>query len=332
MPGTAGDHLSPLTRATDITPFDPLGNGGSADSFFDPLDEFLDFEQPPEDDSGPTSGDKQPSLLYPDTSMWIVPNFLSNLGVVQRIEGSTQSWEWVIDQLKSYPQEFALQAHTMFLHKEMYRDSMPQPIRAAFGICSASCLVNERNQEMLFRLVDAEVLELLKPPDVTTLQDDLARLQGLVLYQIIRFFQGGIKQRAVAEQQRRVVLTRALKLVIRSEVELRGDEAEDRHTWILAESIRRTAVMIYILYGVNSLFREGICLDLPTLRALPVSTSATFWNSETERPSQPETISYEAFHDRWLVSTPRKLDAFEKLLLIPCKGLEAITAFHDFGI
>jgi hypothetical protein len=54
-----------------------------------------------------------------------VPNLLSNLGELQPITGNTQTWQWVIEQLKSYPQAFAQYGEMTFIHKNLYRDSVP---------------------------------------------------------------------------------------------------------------------------------------------------------------------------------------------------------------
>ncbi|KAL2812887.1 hypothetical protein BDW59DRAFT_36317 [Aspergillus cavernicola] len=272
-----------------------------------------------------------PTLMLPDTppSLSSITRFVGSLGEVQPIQGSTQSWQWVIDQLKSYPPEFAQRAQTIFIHRELYRDEMPQPIRTAFGVSSTSCLISETNRATLFRVVDAEVLELLKPTGPTTLLDELARLQALVLYQTIRLFHGDIAQRAVAEQQQGILMTWSLKLVARSQSEVRHETAA-RHAWIVAECIRRTAIVVYFLYGVNSVFRDGICIGLHTLAKLPLSTALTRWDSEGDDGHYLEaggTISYETFLALWLVSTPRKLDPFEKLLLVPCQGLDTVNIY-----
>jgi hypothetical protein len=277
---------------------------------------------------------QQPSVTLTDAPATppFVHKFVGNLGELMPIQGSTQSFQWVMDQLREYPREFALQAHTLFVHRQLYRDSTPKPIRAAFGLSSAVSMLNDSNRAMLFRAVDDEVLDLLKPMDSPTLLDDLARLQSFVIYQIIRLFHGSMEQRAVAEQQQVLLMTWALKLVSRSEAELRVSEAQDWHAWILAESTRRTAMVVYMLYGVYSIFREGICVGFPTLAKLPVSAALSCWDSEVEHRHHSETgetVPYEIFTERWLVSTPKSLDEFEKFLLIPCKGIDIVSKYSN---
>ena len=187
----------------------------------------------------------------------------------------------------------------------------------------------------MFKAIDDEVSDLLSSSSPQSIIDDLACLQALILYQTIRFFHGDLKQQSTAEQQQSILFNRALKLVTRSQTELRG--ASGRESWLHAECIRRTAIIVYFLYGVNSIFREGICIGLPTLAKLPLSTELSFWGRDQVEGGFRDlgiggTISYETFIALWLVSTPRKLDPFEKLLLVPCQGLGTVERFDDAAV
>ncbi|KAL4781769.1 hypothetical protein BJX76DRAFT_334620 [Aspergillus varians] len=312
------NSLAILLDAIDNSSLDYLETG-AIPGLFDGYSHFSEL--------GSTS-----SLLLPDTppALSSIARFVGSLGEVQPIQGSTQTWQWVIDELKSYPGEFAQRAQTIFIHQHLYRDAMPRPIRTAYGVSSSACLISESNRAMIFRVVDREVLDLLNNAEQPTLLDELARLQALVLYQTIRLFHGDLTQRAVAEQQQGLLMSWALKLLARSQSE-RRDETPTRRDWILAECIRRTAMVVYFLYGVNSVFRDGICVGLHTLIKLPMSTAVTSWDSEDDGDGhvEPGTISYETFLALWLVSTPRRLDPFEKLLLVPCQGIDSVSNYDS---
>ncbi|PYI26905.1 hypothetical protein BP00DRAFT_406230 [Aspergillus indologenus CBS 114.80] len=298
-----------------------------------------------------TPGTCTPDFTPESISFSATSRLVGTLGEVQPIQGSTRSWQWVMDELKCYPGEFAHRGETIFIHRDLYRDEMPQPIRTAFGVCSAFCLSPETtNREMAFRVIDAEVFELLKPPTDTCsgsgcklspLRTELARLQALLLYQTIRLFHGNLPQRITAEQQGSMLMTTALKIIVRAQSEPELQRPKTRHAWVLGECIRRTALLVYFLYGVNSVYREGICVGLHTLRQLPLSAEISSWGVDGEcavqgdqrhlRGATPGTLPYEGFLARWLVSMPRRLDRFEKLLIVPCQGLEAVEAFEDLG-
>jgi hypothetical protein len=260
-------------------------------------------------------------MLYPH-----VPSFLGDLGEIQPVSGNNQSWEWVIEQLKSYPWTFAQYVETTFIHKKLYRDLLPSSIRAAFGVCTAYVYVNDATESMLFRTLDAEASELLNRAPDGTLLEALSRMQAMVLYQIIRIYRGDLRQRAIAEQQGSILGMWGLQLIHRADIELRSEKLswESR---ILAESVRRTVMVAFMLHGVYSIFKHGICPEFPTLSILPVSTKTTLWNSEDtnlQLHDQDETMKYRDFTELWLASPKRKLESFEKMLLVACKGIEQV--------
>jgi hypothetical protein len=267
-------------------------------------------------------------LLYPR-----VPNFLGSLGEIQPVSGNTRSWEWVIEQFKGYPRSFAQHIETTFIHRELFSNQLPPSIQAAFGVCAAHLCMNDANESMLFRTLDAEVLELLNPALDGTLLEALSRMQAMVLYQIIRTYHGNLKQRTVAEQQESLLGAWGLQLLHRADVELRGEQPRWEN-WILAESIRRTVMVTFMLRAVYSIFKHGICPEYPTLSLLPVSTKASLWNSPgttLQDRDQNETMKYRDFTELWLASPQRKLEPFEKMLLVACKGIEQveILSFPD---
>ncbi|KAL3433337.1 hypothetical protein BDV09DRAFT_186714 [Aspergillus tetrazonus] len=325
-PATGDDSFAALPDASGSPGLDFLETSTIPDIF----DQIQQFQYPP--------------LRRRSTPTWTLPNappsqssltrFLGTLGEVLPIQGSSQSWQWLIGELKIYPSQFAKQGETIFIHRRLYRESMPQSIRMAFGISSSSCLLSDTNRNTLFKAIDSEVNELLNNTEPATLLDDLARLQALLLYQTIRFFQGTLEQRSTAEQQQSLLMARALRLVSRSQSELTGNAA-DRHAWVLAECIRRTAIVVYMLYGVSSISREGVCVGLHTLAKLPVSKVVAAWNATEEVDGEGAvngTISYEDFLACWLVSTPRRLDPFERFLIVPCQGVDAVEAFDSLAL
>ncbi|KAJ0427126.1 hypothetical protein BJY00DRAFT_8728 [Aspergillus carlsbadensis] len=327
---TGTSSMIELLEAIDNTTPDSLFEAGAVLELFGQGTRLSEDDRVSLDQS--IFGNSQPSILPADApTPPSIHIFLGSLGEVQPIQSRIPAWKWLIEELKSYPREFAQRTETIFLHRELYRDSLPQAIRAAYGISSNHCLTPETSQKMLFRVIDAEVLELLKPSYGTELLEELARLQAFVLYQTVRLFHGGLEQRFMAEQQQSLVMTMALKLLSRSRTEIGDNEAGNWRTWILAECIRRTVIVIYFLYGINSVFQNGICAGLHTLVKLPLSTTIGSWNSESNhlRHGYGATIPYETFLSRWLVSTPRKLDPFEKFLLVPCQGLDTVELYDS---
>ncbi|CAM1507608.1 Fc.00g072490.m01.CDS01 [Cosmosporella sp. VM-42] len=249
-----------------------------------------------------------------------VPKLLGPLGELRPMS-STKNEGWVLQQIREYPLDFAMQSETVFIHKALYPNSFPQPLLAAFGICAGSVSMNERNRPILFQAVDAEILKLLIPASTSTLLEDLVTLQAAVLYQIIRLYHGGLEQQIAAEQQEFLVRSYGLKLLQRADTELQTIQWT-WETWILAESIRRTVLIAFKLYTIYAQFRYGMCTEIAAMGILPVSTKLGSWNSREEylrHPDQDETIPYSIFKPTRVTVGRGGSEPFETLLLMRCQ-------------
>ena len=263
-------------------------------------------------------------LLHPS-----IPNSIGQLGEVVPVHGPTESVTWVIEELKSYPRAYAQLGQTAFIHRNIVSNSLLPPSRTALGICSACVYMNEANEPLIFRTIEAEVSELVRGKSGSTLLEELSKMQAMVLYTIIRLFSGDVEKRICAEQQRFLLGIWGMRLLQRADMELSQAQV-CWNTWILTESVRRTVLIAHVAYGAYSIAQYGICAELPTLAVLPLSTKQVFWHSQTtyfDHFLEDETKSYAEFTDLWLASTARSLESFEKLLLVACRGLDAVETY-----
>jgi hypothetical protein len=82
-----------------------------------------------------------------------------------------------------------------------------------------------------------------------------------------------------------------------------------------------------MLYGVYSVFKHGFFFNLPKMASIPVSTHPEFWNSRAaylQSRYKEEMVSFPVYVTRWLASPPRKLEQFEKMLVVACKGIDQV--------
>jgi len=252
-----------------------------------------------------------------------IPRILGHLGELLPVSGTTNR-AWVFDQIRDYPLAFAQQAETVFIHRTLYHNAFPRPLRAAFGICAGCFSRNERNRSLLFQALDTEMSELLTPGLTSPLIEDLARLQAIVLYQIIRLFYGSLEERIIAERQEFLVRSYALSLLQRVDAELRNVQ-RGWETWILAESIRRTVFIAFKLYTVYSTLKNNVCAEIAAMNMLPVSTILGSWNSRDaylQHLNQDETMTYSEFISLSAMAPRRENEPFEKLLLVGCKSID----------
>lgn len=248
-----------------------------------------------------------------------------SLGDVHPVEGIGR-WKFVHEQMRDYPLQFATQAETMFIHRSLLEEhDFPKALRAAFGICAASLSLTERSKPVMFKAIDAEVRDLLAPPQHTkrTLLDDLVTLQAAVLYQTIRLYHGALEQRVIAEQQEFMLRSYALGVLRRADAELQA-ASQTWEMWILAESIRRTVVVVFKLYTMYWAFRKGVCFEIEGLNVLPVSMSPELWRTEARgafknHPRPDEVLTHDDFTKIWAGRGGLGVDPFQDMLLLGCR-------------
>lgn len=250
-----------------------------------------------------------------------IPRIPGHMGELPPVSAYVAGMAWVFDQIRDYPLAFAEQAETTFIHKTMYQNSFPRPLRAAFGICAGCLSLNERNQSLLFQALDAEISELLIPGSTCSLLENLARLQAIVLYQIIRLFYGQLEQRVVAERQEFLVRSYALTLLQRVDTELQN-APRIWESWIFAESIRRTVFMSFKVYTIYAAFKYKSCAEITAMNMLPVSTIQGSWNSRDtylQYLDRDETTTHRDFASVWAKAGWKEVEPFERFLLMDCK-------------
>lgn len=254
----------------------------------------------------------------------VAPNLLGELGDVQPFSGNAESLQWVAEQLQDCPGNFAKTGENMFMHRSMYYLQSPTTIKTAFGICTASQMVTPVTKAIFTSSLEGEISALLDEVEVKGIPDGLGRLQAMVLYQILRFWSGDSKQQSAAEQQKGVLNVWALQLLQKLPTGL--PHPRTLKDMILAESVYRTVTTTFLLHALASVFKYGVCTELPTLALLPVSVGSEVWESSDILCAAPadsnlQTMKYGEWTDMW-ISFPqrRKLNSYQKMLMVACKG------------
>jgi hypothetical protein len=130
-----------------------------------------------------------------------------------------------IEQFRSYPARWVRDGGVApFIHPALYLSctgnagALPPILQDAFCACSAYALKNEGNAALVLGIVEAKATQLLYAPDQASwsLHQQLAALQALVMYQMIRWFDGDIRQRALADAVEPVLAAWANQLQARA--------------------------------------------------------------------------------------------------------------------
>lgn len=199
-----------------------------------------------------------------------------------------------IESLRGWVRQWLEQGHCSFIHRELYSDTgLPSCLQDAYATWAAYSGKNDANQEMVMQLVGDKADALIRHretsrrqpssaaqsdqvsylPHAANIRDQLAHVQALIVYQLIRLFDGHIRQRANAEahmpvlQTWRTQLWDLAKSSVASEPFATPDDYPSLpHTqrtgrlwrqWILVESIRRTWMVANYMHSVYVALRDG---------------------------------------------------------------------------
>ncbi|KAK4233933.1 hypothetical protein C8A03DRAFT_38320 [Achaetomium macrosporum] len=117
---------------------------------------------------------------------------------------------YCVSQYRAWPRRWVLEATTPFIHPLLYagsRRAVPaypvyrRPSRDAFAVSAAYTAKNAANGDMMMQLVESKTNALLYSPEQSnwSIMWQLAALQALLIYQMIRLFDGEIRQRVLVE-------------------------------------------------------------------------------------------------------------------------------------
>lgn len=214
------------------------------------------------------------------------------------------SMRQMLKSIKSFPQMFAQNRRTLFIHARLYDEYLPDPIQDAFTVSASYHAKTPETEQMILRIVESKAAGLVqRDSQLDSLQDLLAAAQALVLFLIIQLFDGDIRQRSLAEQNLSTLSSWTMQLNVRLyELETSTTWPE----WIFAESIRRTVIISAFLGNFYSTLKVGYCTKVRALSMLPFTadpqlwdaSSYTSWLNESHR-AELDIVLYGSFTNAW---------------------------------
>lgn len=237
-------------------------------------------------------------------------------------------------QFRSYLSDFVQAGKTPFITPHLYQAELPPILQDAYLVCSAYLNRTPANMNMIFSILSSKVQHLISTMQSCSVQDQLASLQAMILYQIIRLFDGNIRQRSIAEAQLSLLdqWTAALRLR-HSSCCSTSFHSSPYHTWLSGESIRRTILMSIFLQGVYGAIKRGYCDRVPDMAGLPLTLRGDLWEIDTENEwllatqgYEPLVMSYHDFTGVWSGFADVGIEAFQKVLLVACLGEEGLRS------
>jgi hypothetical protein len=194
-------------------------------------------------------------------------------------------------QFQAYPGMFYRRGQTPFIHRHLYTENPPQVIQEALSACALYCGKNSEDELLVFGDISRKVRNLidLQLPFMSPV-DLLASTQALLLYQIIRLFDGDIRQRTDAESDETTLISWTEQLLARGHQITPTPEPlildtltiSSWNDWIFEESCRRTILTSYMLQGVYSFLKFGYDNVTGKVNKLSFTSQAALWNAPSE--------------------------------------------------
>ncbi|PON27096.1 hypothetical protein TGAM01_v204045 [Trichoderma gamsii] len=272
------------------------------------------------------------------------------------------------ERILSWLQQWVNDCSCPFIHAHLYKDDLPSCIQNAFTATAAYFAKTAANKGLILRIIEGNCNALLDQlEDGLDAGEDtatsgtfhyLARTQTLLIYQIIRLFDGDIRSRAQAENSMDLLLSWAgqlwesaskdAELAIYEKASLTSSITADRcggisdpnafrvdgsvpalwRAWYAAESIRRTYVAIIFVQGMYQTLKQGwaCCpggVSFTVTNGLWDSPSAHTWWELFIQDTAPPAQSLQL--ERLLLENqPAEVDAFVQPLLVASYGHERV--------
>ncbi|CAM1504623.1 Fc.00g022140.m01.CDS01 [Cosmosporella sp. VM-42] len=253
-----------------------------------------------------------------------------------------------VTNIQAWLRDWATHGHNLFIHRHLYQPGLPYYLEDAYTTLAAYLAKTEETEEIVMQILENRATKLcqqsvlLEGVETLDTKDHLARTQALLVYTLIRLFDGCPRQRALAEeglctlaqwccQMREAAVVEAPRLygeLGRLRPGEGGLELGVWQAWILSESLRRTWMIISATMHIYQMKKDGWAgcsgfLLFTTRQGLWEAPNAWRWVQQlrTQSPlfAQTENV-VELMED----TPPTEMDAFTNQVLSIVLSPEAI--------
>ena len=248
-----------------------------------------------------------------------------------------------------------------FIHAQLYRHRFPQCIQDAYMALSCYLHRNPSNEQAIFQIIQDKARQLVEQDtpsadsssgtvSVSSASLDpltqLARAQALLVYQLIGLYDGNIRLRCIAESHipvlnswMRQAVDRASQSDFLGNFIVSSSSAEAAangvpwerlvwYSWILAESLRRTWLVVSAMQAVYLTNQDGVA---HCLGGMMFTSRQGFWEAPSALAWQKRCsevygglVRLTETEKLFTMVAPENLDDFAKLILEVTFGMEQI--------
>ncbi|PMD66249.1 uncharacterized protein K444DRAFT_552904, partial [Hyaloscypha bicolor E] len=257
------DILAPLPNGQFTGNFQP----GSSNTQVPPLDNMF-VEQPG----------------FQDVSMPLLPGvrdpYDCELGVMDR-----SRIRFLIRQMKTYPTLLVQNGKAPFIHPQASHawPLIPSPLQDAIAASALYLSKNEKNEAIMWDIVSAKVAVLMEARASWSVAEHLTCLQALVIYQIIRLFDGDIRARADAEASENTLVDWTDRLVARTGANISPETAVSNswENWVFEEAVSRTVIVSRMVQAMFMIVKQGFCTLVEAVTEMSFTAQKALWYAPT---------------------------------------------------
>ncbi|KAK0672567.1 hypothetical protein QBC41DRAFT_380540 [Cercophora samala] len=186
---------------------------------------------------------------------------------------------FALDKIRDAPRQMVCENQTPWSHPCLYEHHMPQSMQDAYSSCALHLSKNALNTEIITRNIESRIATLLSTPlPLSSPVDLLARVQSLLLYQIIRVQDNSYKSFSAVNDTTAALEEAAFALA--SHISFEEEEeisdcptSDETHrpplqylsmtrqvweTWLFQESARRTFLIVFFFVRMYRLLRGEV--------------------------------------------------------------------------
>jgi hypothetical protein len=266
-----------------------------------------------------------------------------------------------VKQIKTWPRSFCTRCYTGFINPNLWSNKkVPMHLLDAMSACNLYCNKTDDNETWIFQFIGSKAQTLVANVPTgdgwTSPIEHLAAVQALLLYQIIRLFDGDIRQRAEAEAHDGALdlWTEQLKYYSKSfpprvlgashmktAISMGSDDissGSEWHDWVFNESVRRTLLVSYLLRGTYTFVKMGWDKMSRPVRSCSFTAQAGLWRAQNEQQwqsSREDLLPFEIMVRHWEVEMehvhPDDLDELGVILYALYHGMDRLREWLERG-
>lgn len=281
------------------------------------------------DETGTNTGTFDDTFFGAYENLVLANTYPQEVGVMDR-----ERIRFCVKQLKSYPEKLFREGKTPFIHPRAYDPIMPQPLQEAFCASALYLGKTDANEAIVWDIISGKATQLMEHHASWSVSEHLVCVQALIIFQIIRLFDGDIRQRADAERHNETLAQWTDHLALRTGATVSSDSVIPTgwESWVFEEVICRTIIVSRMVEAMFSIQKLGYCTLVAAVTELSFTIQKALWDAPSAMHWQRAVKDRSRFHaprmdfaEALSTATLDDVDELGLLMLVTYKGLDGVN-------